>query len=396
MDGHKESIAVAYVAQDHGADGVFLGSIGTRQCDIDQLSRQRQSKATHLVFVDEAGPCGYWLYRSLTKKGHICWVVAPSLIPNKAGDRVKTDRRDAIPLARLRRSGDLTPIDGPSVEDEASRALSRARADASRDLTAFLLRHASRDTGRAPWGPAHRRWLSAVIWATPAQPIVFQEDVRAVSDHTARLERLAQERPAQTKPWRLLPVVEALQALRGVQFTVAVTLVAERGDLTRFDNPRQLMSSLGLIPAEYSSGERRQQRSITKAGHSHARRALSAGAWAYRDPAKVSRHLQRRLEPLPTSSQDISGKAQGRLCQRDRKLTARGQHANLVVVASARERMACMWAIAKAVPLSASTHQSSRAFMQRDTTRPMAIRRGAAPVWCHPRSREEAETHPRT
>ncbi|HSF32089.1 MAG TPA: IS110 family transposase [Candidatus Tectomicrobia bacterium] len=360
MDVHKESIAVAYVAQDHGAEVVFLGSIGTRQCDIDQLIRKLQSKATNLVFVYEAGPCGYWLYRYLAKKGHGCWVVAPSLIPKKAGDRVKTDRRDAIQLARLMRSGDLTPIYIPSVEDEAIRDLSRAREDAIRDLKAakvrlkaFLLRHDIRYTGRATWGPAHLRWLSEVICATPAHQIVFQEDVRAVTEHTARLERLDQELQEQTKTWRLLPVVAALQALRGVQFTVAVTIVAELGDLTRFDNPRQLMSYLGLIPAEYSSGERRHQSSITKAGNSHARRALIEGAWAYRYPAKVSRHLQLRLEQLPKSIQDISWKAQVRLCKRYRKLTARGKNANLVVVAIARELIAFMWAIAQVVPPSA-------------------------------------------
>jgi transposase len=357
MDVHKESIAVAYVAQDHGAEVVFLGSIGTRQCDIDQLIRKMQSKAAHLVFVYEAGPCGYWLYRYLTKKGHICWVVAPSLIPKKAGDRVKTDRRDAIQLARLMRSGDLTPIYIPSVEDEAIRDLSRAREDAIRDLKAakvrlkaFLLRHDIRYTGRATWGSAHLRWLSEVICAPPAQQIVFQEYVRAVNEHAERLQRLEQGLCEQVTTWRLAPVVEALQALRGVQFTVAVTIVAELGDLTRFDNPRQLMSYLGLIPSEYSSGERRHQSSITKAGNSHARRALIEGAWAYRYPAKVSRHLQLRLERLPKSIQDISWKAQVRLCKRYRKLSARGKNANLVVVAIARELIAFMWAITQAVP----------------------------------------------
>jgi transposase len=360
MDVHKESIAVAYVAQDHGAEVVFVGSIGTRQRDIDQLIRKMHSKATHLVFVYEAGPCGYWLYRYLTKKGHICWVVAPSLIPKKAGDRVKTDRRDAIQLARLMRSGDLTPVYVPSVEDEAIRDLSRAREDAIRDLKAakvrlkaFLLRQDIRYTGRATWGPAHLRWLSEIICATPAQQIVFQEYVRAVTEHTERLQRLEHELQEQTKTWRLLPVVTALQALRGVQCTVAVTIVAELGDLTRFDNPRQLMSYVGLTPSEYSSGERRHQSGITKAGNSHARRALIEGAWAYRYPAKVSRHLQLRLEQLPKPIQDISWRAQVRLCQRYRKLAARGKHANQVVVAIARELIAFMWAITRAVPLPA-------------------------------------------
>jgi transposase len=359
MDVHKDAIAVAYVAQDHGAEVTYLGTIGTRQCDIDRLVRKMQSKAKHLIFIYEAGPCGYWLYRYLTKKDYDCWVVAPSLIPKKAGDRVKTDRRDAVQLARLARSGDLTTVYVPKVEDEAIRDLSRAREDTLSDLKAakfrlkaFLLRHDIRYAGQATWGPAHLRWLSEVVCPTPAQQIVFQEYVRAVNEHTERLQRLEQELQEQAKSWRLYPVVEALQALRGVQFTVAVTTVAELGDLTRFDNPRELMKFLGLIPSEYSTGERRRQGSITKAGNPHARRALVEGAWAYRYPAKVSRHLQLRLEKQPKALQDISWKAQVRLCKRYRKLIARGKHANQVVVAIARELVGFMWAIANQVPVT--------------------------------------------
>ena len=354
MDVHKESIAVAYVAQEHGAEVVSLGPIGTRQCDIDKLIRQLQSKSKQLVFVYEAGPCGYWLYRYLTKKGYVCWVVAPSLIPKRAGDRVKTDRRDAIQLARLMRSGDLTPVYVPAVDDEAIRALSRAREDTLRDLKAaklrlkaFLLRHDIRYTGRANWSPAHLRWLSEVVCPTPAQQIVFQEYVQTVTEQTARLGRLELELHERIKTWRFAPVVEALQALRGVQFTVAVTTVAELGDLTRFANPRQLMNYLGLTPSEYSSGARRQQGSITKTGNSHARRALVEGAWEYRYPAKVRRHLHLRLEKLPTAIQAISWKAQGRLCKRYRQLLAKGTQAHQGVVAIAREFSAFMWAMAK-------------------------------------------------
>jgi transposase len=359
LDVHKDSIAVAYVVQDHGAEVVSLGNIGTRQCDIEHLIRRLQSKSPHLVFVYEAGPCGYGLYRYLTHKGHVCWVVAPSLIPKKPGDRVKTNRRDAIKLARLMRSGDLTPVYVPTVDDEAIRDLCRAREDAIRDLKtakfrlkAFLLRQDIRYTGRATWGPAHLRWLSEVVCPTPAQQIVFQEYVRAVTEHTERLERLGQELTDQVQTWRLRPVVDALQALRGVQFTVAVTAVAELGDLTRFDNPRQLMSYLGLTPSEYSTGDRRRQGGITKAGNTHARRALVEGAWAYRYPAKVSRHLQLRLEKVPKPIQDLSWKAQVRLCKRYRQLSARGKNANQVVVAIARELSAFMWAIAQEVPLT--------------------------------------------
>jgi transposase len=282
------------------------------------------------------------------------------LIPKKTGDRVKTDRRDAIQLARLRRSGDLTPVYVPTVEDEAIRDLSRAREDALRDLktakcrlNAFVLRQDIWYTGRATWGPAHLRWLSEVVCPTPAQQIVFQEYVRAVNEHTERLQRLEQALHEQAQAWRLLPLVEAFQALRGVQFTVAVIIAAELGDLTRFDNPRQLMSYLGLTPSAYSSGERRRQGDITKAGNTHARRALVEGAWAYRYPAKGSRHLLRRLEPRPKSIQDIRWQAQVRLCKRYRQLTARGKTAHLVVVAIARELRAFMGAIAQAAPLSA-------------------------------------------
>jgi transposase len=359
MDVHKASIAVAYVANEHHAEVVYLGSLGTRQCDIDKFIRKLQSKSKPLVFVYEAGPCGDWLYRYLTKNGHVCRVMAPSLIPKKAGDRVKTNRRDAIQLACLMRSGDLTPVYIPQVADEAIRDLSRAREDALRDLKtakhrlkAFLLRQDIRYTGQSNWGPAHLRWLSEVVCPTPAQQIVFQEYVRAVTEHSKRLGRLEQELQDQVHTWRRRPVVDALQALRGVQFTVAVTLVAELGDLSRLDKPSQLMSYLGLTPSEYSTGDHRRQGTITKTGNAHARRALIGGAWAYRYPAKVSRHLQVRLEKRPNPIQEISWKAQVRRCKRYRHLSARGKHATRVVVAIARELSALMWAIAQQVPVT--------------------------------------------
>src|SRR3989442_9189428 len=224
LDVHKETIAVAYVAEEREAEVVSLGTIGTRQCDIDKLLRKLQAKSKKLHLVYEAGPCGYWLYRYLTKKGLECWVVAPSQIPKKAGDRVKTDRRDAVQLARLLRSGDLTPVYVPAVEDEAIRDLVRAREDNLKDvkaakarLKAFLLRQDIRYTGRANWGPAHLRWLAEVVCPTPTQQIVFQEYVRAVSEHTERLQRLEEELQTQGKSWRWAPVVDAIQALRGVQ-----------------------------------------------------------------------------------------------------------------------------------------------------------------------------------
>jgi transposase len=215
-------------------------------------------------------------------------------MPNKAGDRGPTDRRDAVQLARLMRSGELTPVYVPTGEDEAMRALTRAREEALRDLkaatcrlNAFLLRQDIRYTGSANCGLAHLRWRSEGVCATPAQPIVFHDYVRAGNAHTERLGRLAQDLQDQVQSWRLHPVVEALQALRGVQFIVAVTTVAALGDLPRFENPRPLRQCLGRIPSEYASGERRWQGSLTKAGHTPARRALVEGAWADRDPLQA-------------------------------------------------------------------------------------------------------------
>jgi len=357
LDVHKDTIAVAYAPDERGADVVAWGTIGTRQCDIDKLIRRLQAKGGRLVFVYEAGPCGYWLYRYLTRKGLTCHVVAPSLVPRKAGDRVKTDRRDAAALARLMRSGDLRGIYVPSIEDEAIRDLSRGREDAMRDLKAtksrlkaFLLRQDIRYEGRASWNAAHLRWLAKVVCPTAAQQIVFQEYVRAVTEQQERLQRLETELHSAVKQWRLYPVVEAIQALRGIDLTGAVIFIAEVGDLTRFDTPRKLMAYLGLTPSEYSSGERRRQGRITKTGNGHARRALVEGAWAYRYPAKVSRHLQLRLEKTSATVQAISWKAQVRLCKRYRQLSARGKHVNQVIVAIAREMAAFAWAIAQTVP----------------------------------------------
>jgi transposase len=209
MDVHKDSMAVADVAQEHGAEVTYLGTIGTRQGDMDQLSRRRPSKATQLIGVYEAGPCGSWLYRYLSKTGDDGWVVAPSLMPKTPGDRVTTDPRDAVPWARRARSGDLTAVDGPTVADEAMRDLTRARDDAIRALTdakwrrnAFVLRHALRATSPAHGGAAHRRWRSEVVGHTPAPPSVCHADVRAVKEHRARLQRLEPARQDHVNAWR--------------------------------------------------------------------------------------------------------------------------------------------------------------------------------------------------
>ena len=376
MDVHKESIAVASVAHAHGADVTFLGTIGTRQCASASLLRKMPSKATHLIFVSAAGPCGSWLSRYRTKQDDACGVVAPALLPQKPGDRGKTDRTDAMQWARLARSGDLPVVDVPQVDEEALRALARARADTLRALQAatlrlkaFLLRHALRYPGRAPWGPAPLRGLSEVVCPPPAQHIVFPEDVRAVTAHPERRQRLDHARHAQGTSWRLPPVVEALQALRGVQCTAAVTMVAEMGALPRFESPRALRQFLGLLPAEYISAERRRQGAIPQAGTTQARSALVAGAGASRSPAQGSRPIHLRREKHPKILQDISWKAQGRRCQRSRQLSAHGKHATGVTVAIARALAGCMWARAQQVPVTLSDQDSVR---RHDALRRMA------------------------
>lgn len=360
LDVHKDSIAVAHAAGGTTDPPVFVGSIGTRQADIEKLVRRLKSKASGLVFAYEAGPSGYGLHRYLTAKGLECSVIAPSLIPKRPGDKVKNDRRDAVEIARLLRSGDLTPVYVPRVEDEAIRDLCRAR-DAARvtlkaakqRLKSFLLRQGLHYVGRADWNEAHRRYLSKVVCPTAAQQIVFQEFLHAVDEQVERLDRLEKELLDAAPTWRLYPVVQALQALRGVQAVVAITVVAELNDLTRFDSPRQLAAYVGLIPSEHSSGSKRRQGGITKAGNARARRVLTEAAWAYRYNAKISPIIQKRLEGLPANVRAIGWKAQVRLCKRYRRLLARGKHANVVITAVARELLAFMWAIAKEVPLDA-------------------------------------------
>lgn len=360
LDVHKDSISVAHVPDDRRAEVTYVGRIGTRPADIDRLLARLQARADHLIVAYEAGPCGYVLHRQLTRRGVRCLVVAPSLIPKKPGDRVKTDRRDAVQLARLMRSGDLESVYVPSVEDEALRDLCRAREAAVVTLKAakyrlqsFLLRLGLHYTGRATWNDAHLRYLSRVVCPTPAQQIVYQEALGAVDEQVERLRRIESQLGELIPAWRLAPVVRALQALRGVQQTVAVTVVAELGDLTRFDNPRQLAAFLGLVPSEDSTGDSRRQGPITKAGNSHARRVLVEGAWAYQYPAKVSEHIRKRIEGLPKPVQNIAWKAQVRLCKRFRRLIAKGKHPNVVVTAIARELAAFMWAIAREVPITA-------------------------------------------
>jgi transposase len=360
MDVHKESIEIAIAEEGRNQEVRRYGRInGELEC-LEQVVRKLVASGKQLRFVYEAGPCGYHLYRYLTAKGLECKVVAPSMVPKKSGERVKTDRRDAVNLARLERAGELTAVHVPELEDEAMRDLSRAREDAKRaetkarqQLQGLLLRHGLKYSGRTRWSQAHLRWLADVKLPQPAQQIAFQEYVGAITDAAARVERLTTQIRTLLPQWRLAPVVTALQALRGVSLVTAVVMVAEVGDLRRFTNPRQLMAYFGLVPSEHSSGARRRLGAITKAGNGHVRRVLVESAWAYRLPARVTRIIRQRQEQLPKPVCEIAWRAQLRLCARYRRLTLKGKTKQVVVTAIARELAAFMWAIAGQVSVSA-------------------------------------------
>ena len=356
MDVHKESIEIA-IADGASQEVRRYGKIGGTHDAMRKTLRKLVSKGKRLHFCYEAGPCGYELYRYLVSEGHDCWVVAPSLIPKKPGDKVKTDKRDAIQLARLFRAGELTPVYLPNREDEAIRDLSRAREDtmliqksARQRLKSFLLRHDIRYQGKTSWTEAHLRWLAdEVRCQSPAQQIVFQEYVNSVTESQHRLQRLDEQIECFVKQWRLYPAVESLMSMRGVQMIVAVTVVSELGDLSRFENPKQLMSFLGLTPSEYSSGPRQSRGRITKTGNAHVRRILIEAAWCYRYPAKVSREIQLRQASVPLAIREIAWRAQLRLTQRYQHLQRQGKPHNVTVVALARELAGFMWGIANEV-----------------------------------------------
>jgi transposase len=361
MDTHKVFTEIAYSEYQRESTIEHFGRIKTTKPAIKKFAKQMQSKYSNatLHFVYEAGPCGYWVYRLLTSLGHCCFVVAPSLIPKKPGDKIKTDKRDAIKLTRLLKNCDLEPIYVPEPEDEAIRDLSRAReramndlCDAKYQLKALLLRNHINYDGKANWSLKHMRWLTDMVLPFPAQQIVLQEMIQTVSERAERLKRLDNELLHQVKLWRYYPVVKAIQAMRGVRLLVATGVVAELGDLTRFDHPRKLMSYVGLVPGEHSSGGRRKVGSITKCGNGRARRLLIEGAHSYRFPANISHDLQIRQEGLSKEIIDIAWKSQLRLCKRYQRLMKRGKHYNVAITAIAREMIAYVWAIAREVVVS--------------------------------------------
>ncbi len=356
LDVHKSSISIALADAGRDEDVRFYGKIGGDMESLLKAIRKLQSSGATLRFAYEAGPCGYEIYRTLTKLSFECIVVAPSLIPKKSGDRIKNDRRDALSLARLHRSGELKAVYVPTEEDEAMRDLTRTREDAIKALRvarqvllAFLLRHGHRYSGESHWSKTHLAWIAGIKMPHTAQQIALQEYVHAMQEGAARVDRLTKQIQELLLTWKHLPMVKALMALRGVSLIVAVTTVSEVGDLTRFDSPKQFMAYLGLVPSQHSSGTTVKFGSITKTGNSHVRKVLTEAAQAYSHPARETKALLDRLEGLPQEVRDTAWKAQVRLCARFRRLLARGKNRNSVVTATARELAGFMWAIACAM-----------------------------------------------
>ena len=352
LEQHMDSITVGLAAAGRRPPELY-GDIPSTPEAMTKLVRRLDDGKTHLRFCYEAGPCGYGLYRQLTTMGHECAVVAPSLTPRRPGERIKTDRRDALTLARQHRSGDLTAVWVPDEEQEAIRDLVRCREDfkyaerrARQRLNSFLLRHGCVYSGGTRWTQAFFRWLETQSFGHAAQQIVFQEYVDAVQAASQVVKSLEEDMMRALEDWSLEPVVRALRALRGVDLVVGMTVMAELGDITRFDVPTQLMAYVGQVPSEHSTGRSRRQGSITKTGNGHVRRVLTQAAWCYRFPARKTKHLQRKAKQTSAAVQDIAWRAQKRLCGRYQHLTARGKPAGKVITAVSRELLGFIWAIA--------------------------------------------------
>lgn len=357
LDVHKATIAVS-IADSAGGEPRFFGEIANTPIAIAKLMTQLAKGGAKLSVCYEAGCCGYVIYRQLTKLGHFCQVVAPSLIPKKAGDRVKTDRRDSLSLARLLRAGEINGIWIPDGLQEALRDLTRAREDmkhlqrqSKQQLLGFLLRHGVEGfTGKSNWTQAHFRWFETVKFDQPAQQLVFQEYVDVIRASIKRVQGLDEHIEHTAQASAVWPIIEALMALRGISLLAAAIIMAEIGNLTRFAGAPQLMAYLGLVPSESSSGANRRRGAITKTGNSHVRRVLVEAAWTYRHPARKTRTLQRRAEKTSDAVQEIAWKAQQRLCSRYWALDARGKLKVQACTAVARELAGFIWAIGQAVP----------------------------------------------
>lgn len=353
LDVHKESLAIAIASPERGGEIRFYGNIPNQQQSINHLFLKIKKQYSFIMACYEAGPCGYNIYHQLTAMDVECIVVAPSRIPKSPTDRIKNDHRDAVGLARLLRAGELTPVWIPDLTHEAMRDLVRARAASKQDsriarqrIQSILLRN-DRRYDKKPWSYKHRIWLANQTFPLPSQQIAFQHYCQSLEQIESRIIQLDQEIDRLLPEWSLYNLVCQLQALKGVGKTIAISLVSELGDFSRFPNPKQIMAYIGLIPGEYSSGNKIRSRGITKTGNSELRRLLYEAAWAYRSPAKVGSWLiTYRPTEATQESKDIAWKAQQRLCARYKALLQRGKRSQIAITAVARELTGFMWDIA--------------------------------------------------
>jgi transposase len=354
FDTSKLSNAVAIAEAGRGGEVRYFGEIENSAAATAKLVKKLAGKYRRLTFCYEAGPTGYGLYHQLKGLGHDCIVVAPSLIPKRPGDRVKTNRRDAIKLAKLLRAGELTAVWVPDAHHEAMRDLTRARETAMEDLrrkrqqiSALLLRQGLHYTGKTTWTRAHLNWLAGQKLAYPELRLVFEEMMLAMRQAQERLERLEQAIGAAVPDWSLGEAVTALIAMRGISQIAATTFLAEIGDLSRFQSPRELMGYLGLVPSETSTGDTIKRGPITKAGNRRARRILVECSWAYQHPPRVGQDKQAKVAAAPRAVREIAWKAQCRLSRRYRALIRRGKLKTVAVTAVARELAGFIWAVSR-------------------------------------------------
>ena len=358
IDLHAQTAAIAWASSDGRLEyhGTCSASVKSTERTLRKLAKSLGAPFEELRVCYEAGPTGFVLARRLEHLGLEVTVVAPSLIPHKPGERIETDKRDALKLARLHRAGELKPIYIPDQEDEMVRDLCRSRTDAVEDmrrakqqLTAFLLRNGHRYTGKTTWSLEHLRYLRQLV--LPAnQRFVLEEYLLALDAANARIDRIEAKMGEEMETWARAKSVEKLMGFKGFKLVSAMTLTAELGDLRRFNHPRQLMAFIGLVPGEHSSGSKRRQGAITKCGNSHARWMLVESAKAYRTKPTVSAALTTRQAKLPRQVKEISWRAQNRLCMRYRRLKARGLHENKAAIAVARELSAYLWELHQTQP----------------------------------------------
>jgi transposase len=357
LDTSKLRNAVAVADSGRRGEIRFLGDFASDAAATTKLVRKLERKYARLTFCYEAGPTGYGLHRLIKGLGHECIVVAPTLIPKRPGDRVKTNRRDATSLARLLRAGELTAVWVPDAQHEAMRELTRAREIAMLDLrrkrqqmSAFLLRLGRHYvTGKRAWTKAHLNWLMSQKFDHPQHRLVFEEMMLGMREAQQRLVRLEDAIRDALLDWSLADVVTALMAMRGIDLISAATIVAEVGDLTRFRTAPELMAYLGLVPSEHSTGETVKRGPITKTGNRRARRILVECAWSYQHPPRVGRDKQQKVDAVSPPVREIAWKAQCRLHRRYRALVRNGKFKTVAVTAVARELAGFIWAIGREV-----------------------------------------------